>query len=353
MLTLITGNPGNGKSLYTVTAVEKQRLAEGREVYYDGIPELKYAWKPLPVIMEIVAGKRGEEGKNIPRIDWSRVPDGAIIVVDECWRLYPVRGPGQPVPSSVELLATHRHRGHDLYLATQGKGQVDTFVRALVGKHIHMDRKFGMEYAMRYEWERVADPTNKADLTIAQNSRWMFPKEVYGDYKSAVEHTHKRNLPWKKLITFGAALAVAVGGIYATFHLLTPKAKQTAAVDSSGRVQGTTTGTNPNDYWVKDRRVRVAGIPASAPLYDPLQKVKTQPRPEGCMQMVVGNSIRCECTGPNRSALAMTQAECLDLVKHGWFDETRQYEDVRQKNIDLLNRSSGEGGQLTASAPKG
>jgi hypothetical protein len=51
---------------------------------------------------------------------------------------------------------------------------------------------------------------------------------------------------------------------------------------------------------VRDRRERVAGIPASAPVYDPQQKVKSQPRPEGCMQMNVGAAVHRECTGPNR-----------------------------------------------------
>ena len=38
MLTLITGQPGNGKSLYTIAHVEEMRKAESRPVLYFGIP---------------------------------------------------------------------------------------------------------------------------------------------------------------------------------------------------------------------------------------------------------------------------------------------------------------------------
>jgi zona occludens toxin len=336
MLTFITGNPGNGKSLYTVKTIEEMRLKDQREVYQNGIEGLVYPWKALPVERRRDPRARKGEEKHIIVPLWDKVPDGSIVVIDEAWRVFPVRSQGAPVPDFVEWLATHRHHGIDVFLATQQvKTQVDSFVRGLAGKHIHLDRKFGMEYAMKYEWERVADPTSTKDLQIAQTERWMFPKQYYGQYQSAVEHTHKRNLPWKKIVTLVGAVVLAVAAVGGAFSLLRSRTGG-VALDSSGRAAGVVS-RSPNDFWVRDRVPRVAGVPASAPIYDPLQKVSSQPRPEGCLELAVGASIRCECTGPNRSKLQISVQQCVQLVKYGWFDETRKYADAKAENIAALN----------------
>jgi zona occludens toxin len=192
---------------------------------------------------------------------------------------------------------------------------------------------------MRYEWEGIADPSSTKSLAIAQNSRWVFPTSAYGTYKSAVEHTHKVKLPWKRMLTLGAGLVVVIAGVWFAFSVLRPKPKP-VVVDSSGRsVKGEVVNksVSGSDYWVKDRQVRITGVPASAALYDPLQKVRTQPRPEGCMRLDVGQAVRCTCTGPNSSELAIPVPQCLDLVKRGWFDETTRYEDAKVANIAQLN----------------
>lgn len=346
MLFLITGNPGNAKTLFTVSFVEALRIKDQREVFQDGISDLVFPWHALPIERRAKIDKRGRPvvdgtGQPVEIIVplWEHVPDGAVVVIDEAWRVFPVRPQGSAVPDFVEWLATHRHHGIDVFLVTQSvKTQVDTFVRGLVGKHIHLDRKFGMEYSMKYEWERVADPTSTKDIALAQNSRWIFPKELYGKYKSAVEHTHKRSLPWKKFAVLVGALVCAVGGFGLAFHRLGVK-KPAVATDSSGRAAGGPVRT-ASDFWVRDRIARVAGIPASAPVFDSLQRVQSQPRPEGCMEMVVGSSVRCQCTGPHASVLQIGLSQCLELVKKGWFDETQKYADVKAENIAQLNSLS-------------
>jgi zona occludens toxin len=235
-------------------------------------------------------------------------------------------------------LANSRRMGLDLYFITQdAKKQVDSFVRALSNEHIFLERKFGMEYSMEYVGQKVFDPSSSKELAACQNSRWMFPKEFYGTYKSAEEHTHKRKLPWKKFAVLVLALFAVVGGISLAFHRLSPK--KVIAADSSGRPSGQAQ-SNAGDFWVKDRVFRVAGVPASAPVYDSLQKVKSQPRPEGCAMLVIGASVRCECTGPNHSVLQITVPQCVKLVKGGWFDETQKYTDVKAANISALNGAS-------------
>ncbi|MBK6279115.1 MAG: hypothetical protein IPF57_13690 [Gammaproteobacteria bacterium] len=92
MITLITGTPGAGKTAWIVAELLK---IQGRALYVDGIPELQ--------ISHEVAG---------PLDDWMTwAPDGALIVVDECQRIWRPRGTGSKVPESVSALETHRHRG--------------------------------------------------------------------------------------------------------------------------------------------------------------------------------------------------------------------------------------------------
>jgi zona occludens toxin len=342
VLTIVTGNPGAGKSLHTVSTVESMRIKDKREVFQDGIEDLLFDWKRLPV--EIRKEKRRGVEVDVIIPLWDKIPDGSIVVIDECWRVFPIRTQGSVVPDFVQFLATHRHRGLDIVLATQQvKTQVDTFVRGLVGQHIHLDRKAGLPYSMRYEWERCSDPTSTKDLGTARSSRWMFPKEFYGQYKSATEHTHKRNLPTKQLLTLGICAVLVVVLFIFAIHSLSPKRKAgSIAADSSGRVAGKVAAPtfSGNDFWVRDRVARVAGVPASAPVFDALQHVSSQPRPEGCMSMVRGYSVECECTGPNHSVLQISLSQCLALVKKGWFDETKKYADVKAANIEQLNKSS-------------
>lgn len=74
--------------------------------------------------------------------DWQNLPDGAVVVVDECYSAFPRRMPGAKVPAYVEALATHRHRAFDfLLICQQAKQQVDGFVLGLVEWHEHVRRK--------------------------------------------------------------------------------------------------------------------------------------------------------------------------------------------------------------------
>lgn len=44
MITLTTGVPGSGKSLYTISQVKEKAEKENRPVYYSGITDLKLPW---------------------------------------------------------------------------------------------------------------------------------------------------------------------------------------------------------------------------------------------------------------------------------------------------------------------
>ena len=198
MLTLITGQPGNGKTLYALGAVEEFRAADkskpARSVWYSGIPELTLDWQPL------------EDGAR-----WFEVPSGSVIVIDECQRLFPPRRQGAAVPASVSEFETHRHKGFDVFLITQHPQLLDVAVRKLVGRHVHVVRKYGMNHATLYQWERCVDPTARESLREALTSKFSYPRERFGWYRSAEQHTVTKDFPWRKVALIVGLLAFTVG----------------------------------------------------------------------------------------------------------------------------------------------
>jgi zona occludens toxin len=358
VLTLITGQPGNGKTLYALNHVEKRRQSEGRAVYYFGVKGLTLPWLQLPMGDSPFSAKQRSEGFPALVPDWDKVPDGAMVLVDECHKIFPPRGGSKVALPYVAFIAEHRHRGFDVFIVTQGHNDIDIFLRSRVGKHFHVDRRFGVEATRLWQFERWANPTSTKDKKEGQSSRWVFPKESYGWYTSAVEHTHKKDLPWRKigLIVFCVVLiACCVGFFIHNFFGIARKAslKSSGGEGSSLLVPGgprniLDAGAN---FWGAARLARVVGAPASAPMYDSLQKVQSQARPEGCMQLVIGSSVRCECTGPAHARLQVSLVQCLELVKHGWFDETRAYTDAKAENIAFLNSSHGGASSESSSAP--
>ena len=109
MLTLITGAPGSGKSAALVSMLEELGV-NGRPLYVNGITDLTIPHEPL----------------EDPDKWFDTVPDGSVIILDEVQRYWRPRGPGQKVPPHISLLETHRHRGLDFYVITQGPNLIDS-----------------------------------------------------------------------------------------------------------------------------------------------------------------------------------------------------------------------------------
>jgi Zonula occludens toxin len=171
---LTTGLPGHGKTLRTTLEVEERRVREGRRVYYYGIPELALDWFPL------------DEPEK-----WYKVPDGSIVVIDECQRVFPCRPAGSAVPEHVSQFETHRHKGLDVVLITQHPNLIDSHVRRLIERHQHVYRPFGLSYAVIMEWPVATDPQKSGAEKLAQKTRWKLDSSGFKNYKSATVHTIK------------------------------------------------------------------------------------------------------------------------------------------------------------------
>ncbi|MDP2034185.1 MAG: zonular occludens toxin domain-containing protein [Polaromonas sp.] len=319
MLHLVTGANGAGKTLNTLKWVRERQLKENRAVYYNGRFEMvaDFGWEKF-------------EFK-----DWQKLPDGAIIFVDECHNDLPVRGSSAPVPEHVRMLAEHRRRGFDFYLITQHPQNLDLFVRRLIGSpgwHRHLKRTFGADLVSCLEWSAVNGNCEKAGAgKDAKVSMVAFPKEVYDWYKSASLHTGKKAIP--KQVWLLAFLALLIPGmIWFAYNALMKPAravqdKQTPAV--TAQQPGYTPRSDekraltPAEY-AESFQPRIEGLAHTAARYDAVQQPVTAPKPAACLDGIPrgGKARSCRCWTHQATALQVPEEMCRQIAAGGFFDDT-------------------------------
>jgi zona occludens toxin len=294
LITFITGLPGNGKTLYAVSTVFEMAEKEGRTVYQNGIPDLTLPHQVL------------EDPKK-----WYEVPDGSIILIDECQRTFVNRNSSSAVPKYVSEFETHRHHGFDIFLITQRPSLVDSHVRALAGCHIHVHRPFGYNWATLQQWQSVKNPDSKADVKDAIKTKWNYPKKYYGAYKSAVVHTHKKTPPLKIIFAFIIALSAVLGGTVFAYLKLFKKPQQNVLPLEISQQQNDL--RNPVSYsskskedkqldryqktmeYAETREPLIPGLPHTAPRYDTFTHATRARIIKGCGSIKYGDFYSCEC----------------------------------------------------------
>lgn len=310
MIHLSTGLPGAGKTLYTIDYVNRLAKAEHRPVFYSGIKDLALDWH------EIEAEK------------WMDCPEGAIIVIDECQRIFRPAGAGAKVPEYISGLETHRHKGHDIFLVTQHPMLMNANVRRLTERHWHISRRFGMHRTTIFQFESCKDQP-LANTQNAQRLEWKYPKEVFSYYKSAEVHTVKRRLPYQYLVMFLVPVAV-IGAIwyfvqrhYQNGQIVIPGAQPVPATTTTGtaiasNAPGRTEEKKPmtTAEYVKAYEPRIHGLAYTAPVYDKVTEPQEAPVPAACIN---SKSKGCKCYSQQGTKLVMEQNLCIQIVENGFF----------------------------------
>lgn len=306
MITLATGLPGAGKTLYTIAFVKALSEREQRPVFYSGIKDLALPWH------EIDAEK------------WIDCPDGAIIVIDECQRLFRPRGNGAAVPPWVSKLETHRHQGIDIFLVTQHPMLIDANVRRLTERHFHVSRRFGMHRATILEFQSCKDQP-LAKLADAQRHQWSYPKEAFAYYKSAEVHTVKRRVPVQLFVLIGVLLMSGasvwwfIRSHYQDGQVILPgqsaplKSEPVAASAPPSKAAGDRPLTTAE--YVGRHQPRVEGLAYTAPVYDEVVKPVRAPIPTHTV--IFGG--KCQAYSQQVTRLDMPQAMCLAIHERGFF----------------------------------
>lgn len=325
MITLTTGVPGSGKTLYTIAQVLKKVEADNkalaecgkppRNVYYSGIADLKLPWIEL------------DDAKQ-----WDDCETGAVIIIDECQRVFRPRGTGSQVPEYISALETHRHKGYDIFLITQHPMLVDQNIRRLVGQHWHVVRKFGLQRATIHEWGSTHEITQR-NLLAAVRRQFAYSKEVFGYYKSAEMHTHKAKVPKRVFFLLLAPFLIAALAYYGYQKATSVGKKPEAVVANTATPSTGQAGSVPKQSKVEYFEAaapRVEGLYHTAPKYDEITKPTDAPWPSACLisksfDRAAGKYVdKCGCIDQQGNRYGATPSLCRQIAMNGIFKDWGQ-----------------------------
>ena len=368
MISLITGMPGMGKTSLMVSMLLNRSDLKNRPLYVDGIPDLKLPYEEVP--------------ENHSMEDWQDwVPTGSILIIDEAQRVFRPRASGAKVPEHVQALETHRHKGVDIFILTQHPRLLDVNVRSLVGEHRHLSNTLLGVKRVSY-WARCANPESKIDIAEAKNSVFRTPKEAFGLYKSAEEHTKIKGKKsfWVYIIPIA---------IIATFFMIMygidrynqrfkwdnaqkqETLQQPAINQPEAHLNNTGTYSNPNNpvaplnemasepmkpqrqpIEADDFKPDIAGQPWTAPVYDSMNRnYKTMPYPVACIK----HQSDCTCYTDQATPIrGMDKNICKDFAENGIYNPyvTHVYEESRmqqnQQNQQNQSQSNTQVAELSS-----
>ena len=314
-ITLVTGLPGHGKTLWTLARLKPLAESENRPVFHNDVPGLAI------------------DGWQVHQADqWFDLEANSYMLIDECQRVFPIRARSSAVPRHVQELETHRHKGLDLYLVTQHPMLIDTNVRKLVDRHFHVVRKFGTPFATVYEFPTgVQDsPEKNRHKSGVVRHEWRYPKAVYSWYKSAEVHTVKNRIPLRVWLFIGLLVLLPVLLFFAYKRVFghvqgggaTAAESAASAPSSPGRaVPGQVTpgqfNTRQVDVMTEGEylarfRPRIRGLAFSAPVYDELTKPVEAPYPSVC---AYSPAFPCRCWSQRGFSLVVPKQLCEQLAR--------------------------------------
>ena len=309
-MTLVTGLPGAGKTLYALARWKPEAEKAARPVFHNGIKDLNIpGWQVWDVEK------------------WEQLPPGALLIVDEAQYAFKITGRGQ-TPEWVQRLATHRHEGIDIVFITQHPGLLDVFVRKLCDRHFHVMRKFGLQWATIHEFATGVNENPHKSRKGSIRHDFRYPKEVYGWYKSSELHTMKARIPMRVWIGLAVPFVVLTLAFVA-FKRVNPDAMRRQAEHSvevaggtvrSGQAQvssGRARGDGPLtvEEYALAYRARVPGLAHTAPIYDDVTKPVEAPYPAACVSM----KGTCRCYSQQATKLAVASDVCEQIVAGGYF----------------------------------
>ena len=326
MLTCITGLPGSGKTALMVSMIlEETKKENPRPIYVHGVPELTVPHIAL-----------------VDPLDWMALPDGSLVVIDEVQRIWPTAPSGQKLHPSVEALQTHRHRGFDFIILSQGPQLIHTAVRAQIKRHIHL-RDLGVMGRWWYEWPELSINVGSSWKNAVIKKRYKLPKKIFDSYRSATIHTKSTFTVPRAIYYLAAALvlfAVLAYFFYGRMKTKLEPNKPTTQIQNSTGQPVQLGGSLPDERI--DFIPRVFGRPWTAPAYDSIRQVVAMPKITGAICV----NDKCTCYDI-QFKLDMTDKECrqwtIDRPFNPYVQADNQNRDVHHpQSAQQLQHNAGQ-----------
>jgi zona occludens toxin len=298
MITCFSGLPGSGKTSAVVQMIlDESKKENARPVFVHGIPDLTIPHQPLD-----------------DPLDWMACPDGSLIVIDEAQHHWPVAPSGQKMHPSIQELQTHRHRGFDFIIMTQGPQLLHTAVRAQVKRHIHL-RDLGVLGRWWYEWPELSLNVGSSWKSAPVRKKYKLPKKIFSSYKSATIHTKSTFTVPRAIYYLAAAVIVFCFLGWNFYKSMKAKVEPQKTTLQNGQIVNASTNQLQNPVKEVDERVdfipRVRGRPWTAPAYDHLRIVVAMPSITGAICV----SEKCTCYSGQNTLPDVADKDCLEWAK--------------------------------------
>ena len=364
MLTLITGEPGAGKTALAVSMLMEE-VGE-RPLFVMGIPDLQIPHEMTPPVSEWTEHVPLPEDPTLTRPVF-RFPPNSIVVIDEAQNVYRPRASTSKVPDYVAAIETHRHTGIDIWIITQGPWLIDSNLKSLVGRHVHIR---AMPFGRRlYEWGECGDPKSKLSRDTAAQKRYKLPKKAFDKYKSSSLHIKtSKKMPapvWVLLAALVVAPLLAWRSYHAVQQRVHPGQKQGRATAANGHPDASAPIGGQQmpqakpvtaQSIIEDEYPRVAGRPETAPMYDGLRQVRAMP----LAVAFVASKTKCKAYTQQGTEVFMSEQQCRDGVERSRFNPYLDQSQPGQNQVmtaqaDQVQGKGGSGQQgqeLTDANPK-
>lgn len=355
MIHLITGVNGAGK---TSNTLDEFLRSDRWKFYQDAtgakVPRLRYV-NDIPGFDHAAHDCQPIAGFD----DWASVPDGSVVLLDECHRYFKSMDVRKRDYPAFDDLETVRHRGIDLLLLAQSPSMFHPVVRQLASEHVHYARPHGLGYSLRYQFSAASDLSPGA-ISTAVTERVRPDKSIYTKYRSTVADTQKARLPLKYYALLLLPVLVLVAGYFAVTKLramsnaeglpadAAVSASQVAAMPGAGTGPRLHLPSSPGDkdsfsYTLADFAPRTPLDPSTAPIYDHLTQPSDFPRIAACYEAAAA----CRCFTQQATPVQIERATCSRMVKEGWFDRWQ----TGRRQLAIASASSHDSASLVAAAP--
>lgn len=185
-ITLIVGNPGDGKSYSAVHLCILPAVQSGRPVFTN-----------IPIAVDLIRKDfnlpadqylRFVPVQDISSDIWPNLPGGCLVVVDEVWRYWPEKT--KPGTEAESFFAEHRHRvgnvgdrnlSQDIVILTQDTGDIASFIKRRVAETFVVSKLTALGMNNRFSLKRYRGIVSK--LRPLKSS---FISESFGTYLPSV-----------------------------------------------------------------------------------------------------------------------------------------------------------------------
>jgi zona occludens toxin len=255
-------------------------------------------------------------------------PAGSLIVLDEAQKVFRARTTGSSLPDHVAAFETHRHLGLDFWLITQQPSKLDSHVRGLIGRHIHLRATWAGRRL--YEWSEYTDTQERSALARASVRSYTLPRKAFSLYRSAEIHTKPaRRRPWQLALVpvlaglgvwLGLHLVERVGGaIQGGASPVSAVSEVSDTIDPPSMPSQSASAPVIRGASLDEYRPRLPQRPETAPLYDSLREPRSMPVVAGCLS---GRGT-CRCVTQQGTDAFLSTDACESWIASRPFDPWR------------------------------